>query len=303
MNPNTKPDPRGFTLVELMVTIGVISVLIALLLPAVQSAREVARRVQCSNNLLQLGTALANYESSNKVFPPGSVDVEGPVTNEPVGLRLGWGARILPFLEKRPLYNQINFSLGAFDEGNITAINARVQTFFCPSDGGPSLTNYAGCHNDAEAPIDVDNNGVFFLNSRIARDDLTDGPATTILIGETTRGALLGSWAMGNPASLRNTGWEINSGNPFELEPPLAATYATYSTIYPRFDPDALKSLVDDGAIPPDLVGGFLSNHSKGANFLFGDGSVRFLKSKIEPDVFRSLGNRADGNLVDADAF
>jgi len=296
MIPNTKRPARGFTLVELMVVVGVISILIALLLPAIQSSREVARRVQCVNNLLQLGTALANYESSNKVFPPGTVDEEGPITSEPVGLRLGWGARILPFLERGPLYNQINFSLGAFDEGNSTAVNAKIQSFLCPSDGRPSLMNYVGCHHDVEAPIDADNHGVFFLNSRVSRDDLTDGPATTILLGETTGAAFLGSWAMGTAATLRNTGWEINAENPFQAPPQQLPTS-------PPFDALFLEILIDDGVLPPELVGGFLSNHSKGANFLFGDGSVRFLKSKIEPTVFRSLGNRADGNLVDADAF
>lgn len=301
MIPNTNGRPtRGFTLVELMVVVGVISVLIALLLPALQSSREVARRIQCVNNLLQLGTALANYESSNKVFPPGTVDEEGPVTSEPVGLRLGWGARVLPFLERGPLYNQINFSLGAFDEGNGTAINAPIQSFLCPSDGHPSLTSYAACHNDVEAPIDADNHGVFFLNSRVSRDDLTDGPATTILIGEISRSSYLGSWAMGTAATLRNTGWDINAENPFDLKPPVAAAYATR---YPSFNPTVLETMIDDGVIPLELVGGFMSDHSKGANFLFGDGSVRYLKSKIEPSVFRSLGNRADGNLVDADSY
>lgn len=301
MIPNTKGRPaRGFTLVELMVVVGVISILISLLLPALQSSREIARRIQCSNNLLQLGTALANYESSNKVFPPGTIDEKGPVTSEPTGLRLGWGARVLPFLERGPLYNQINFSLGAFDEGNATAVNARLQSFLCPSDGHPALTNYTACHHDVEAPIDADNHGVFFLNSRVSRDDLTDGPATTILIGETTRSAYLGSWAMGTAATLRNTGWEINAENPFDLKPPVAAAYATP---YPRFDSTVLEKMIDDDVIPPELVGGFMSNHAKGANFLFGDGSVRYLKSKIEPSVFRSLGNRADGNLIDADAF
>lgn len=300
MIPNTKRASRGFTLVELMVVIGVISVLIALLLPAIQSSREAARRVQCVNNLLQLGTALANYESSNKVFPPGTVDAKGPVTNDPVGLRLGWGARILPFLERTSLYNQLNFARGAFDEENATAINFRLYSFLCPSDGRPAFTNYAGCHNDVEAPIDADNHGVFFLNSRVSRRDLTDGPATTILLGETTRAGALGTWAMGTAASLRNTGREINAENPFDPQPPAVASYPS---LQDSFDPTLLQTMVDDDAIPPDVVGGFSSNHSKGANFLFGDGSVRHLKSKIEASVFRSLGNRADGNLIDADAF
>lgn len=304
MIPNIKRRSRGFTLVELMVVVGVISVLISLLLPSVQSTRESARRVQCANNLLQLGTALAHYEGSNKVFPPGTVDDEGPVTIEPMGYRFGWGARILPFLEKGALYNQINFSMGTFDEENLTAVNARVQTFVCPSDGWPLLTNYAGCHNDAETPIDAGNNGVFFLNSRISRRDLTDGPSTTIVVGEVvgarTLGLGLGSWATGTAASLRNTGWEINAKSPFD---DLGLPSASMDSSREGFDPVRLEALIDDSGISPDTVGGFSSRHPQGANFLFGDGSVRFLKTKIEPRVYRSLGNRADGNLVDDDAF
>ncbi len=305
MNPHTdessrgsafRVGPRGFTLIELVVVIAVISVLIALLLPAIQSARETARRIQCTNNMLQLGTALANYASSNKVFPPGVVDEKGPITNNPVGYHFGWMARILPFIEKGPLYNQLNFTLSVYDESNETATNAKIQSFLCPSDGLSGPTNYVGCHHDVEAPIDVDNHGVFFLNSRVAYDDLTDGPATTILLGEINRSDFMGSWATGTSATLRNTGWGINGKNPFDVK-------SQASRMNPRFDPVLLQVLIERGEIAPGLVGGFRSNHSSSANFLFGDGSVRLLKNKIQPEVLRSLGHRADGNLIDGDAF
>src|SRR6476620_7318830 len=92
---------RGFTLIELLVVIAIISVLISLLLPAVQSAREAARRVQCVNNLMQLGIALQNYESSHEILPPGVVNPTGPIQNIPSGYHVGWMLQLLPFLEQR----------------------------------------------------------------------------------------------------------------------------------------------------------------------------------------------------------
>ena len=106
---------RGFTLIELLVVISIIAVLIALLLPAVQSAREAARRAQCVNNLKQIGVALFNYESSIGVFPPGYIDSQNNSIFTPdldMGPGWGWAALSLPFLEQQPLYNSINFSLG-----------------------------------------------------------------------------------------------------------------------------------------------------------------------------------------------
>src|SRR6187551_2927825 len=91
----------GFTLIELLVVIAIISVLIALLLPAVQAAREAARRVQCVNNLMQLGIALHNYESSHEILPPGVINPTGPILNTPKGYHAGWMLQLLPFIEQR----------------------------------------------------------------------------------------------------------------------------------------------------------------------------------------------------------
>ena len=106
---------RGFTLIELLVVISIIGVLISLLLPAVQSAREALRRAQCVNNLKQIGLALFNYESSVGAFPPGYIDYQNNPNNTPdldMGPGWGWAAMSLPFLEQQPLYNAINFKLG-----------------------------------------------------------------------------------------------------------------------------------------------------------------------------------------------
>src|SRR4051812_35314780 len=159
----------GFTLIELLVVIAIISVLIALLLPAIQAAREAARRVQCVNNLMQLGIALQNYESSHEILPPGVVDASGPVQNLPKGYHASWMLQLLPFLEQRGVARRFDDTVGVYSPENMTARGAIINAFLCPSDGGPSrrnadavaLNNYAACHNDLEAPIDVNNKGVF----------------------------------------------------------------------------------------------------------------------------------------------
>jgi len=160
---------------------------------------------------------------------------------------------------------------------------------------------YAGCHNDVEAPIAADNNGLLYLNSRIAYDDITDGPACTILLGEIAAGSATFGWASGTRASLRNTGHQINGPEESTaLKGPSTRNSAGRSA---QADLDAAASLVEDGILPIDFVGGFSSYHPMGSNFLFADGSARFIKSSIQRDVFHSLGNRADGNLVGDDAF
>src|SRR4051794_28379521 len=98
-----RPGPQrrdGFTLIELLVVIAIISVLIALLLPAIQAAREAARRVQCVNNLMQIGIALQNYESSHELLPPGVINPSGPIQNAPTGYHASWMLQLLPFLEQ-----------------------------------------------------------------------------------------------------------------------------------------------------------------------------------------------------------
>jgi prepilin-type N-terminal cleavage/methylation domain-containing protein/prepilin-type processing-associated H-X9-DG protein len=296
---------RGFTLVELIIVVGVISVLISLLLPAVQAAREVARRMQCTNNLLQIGIAMENYAGPNRVYPPGVVDGRGPVNNEPTGYRFGWAARILPFLEQRNVYNRLNFDLGAFADENQTAAGMRINGYLCPSSSyHENAMHYAGCHHDAEKTIGADDHGVLFLNSRVARSDLADGPAFTIFVGEVRGTVPYGGWAVGTAASLRNAGWNIDDESSPEsalVQPPRLSNYARESG--GRFDSAALRAMIEAGDLKPDVIGGFGGFHSTGANFLFGDGSVRLLKDGIDRRVLRALANRADGEIVDGDAY
>ena len=142
---------RGFTLIELLVVIAIISVLIALLLPAVQSAREAARRAQCVNNLKQIGLALHNYHQAQDIFPPGYVSSINLTVVNPCdfdqemhnGVDLGtgwaWGSMILPFLEQQPLYSSINFNLSVAYPDNDTCSLTALSVYLCPSDDGPSV--------------------------------------------------------------------------------------------------------------------------------------------------------------------
>jgi prepilin-type processing-associated H-X9-DG protein len=288
---------RGFTtltLLEVMVVISIILVLICLLLPAVNAAREAARRCSCVNNIMQLGIGLESYYVVHGVLPPGVVNDTDPIKNVASGYHFGWMTQILPYVDRRSLWNHLDYSVSVYDPANLTCRQMLISSFLCPSDPGPkrdidgsAMTNYAACHNDRESPIGSKNNGVFFLNSAIRPDDILDGSAYTIFVGEKRiLGAELG-WASGTRATLRNTGGFAVAGTGGV---PLAGSVI-----------DA-----DEGpreGEPPDPVGAFSSSHPGGMNFCFGDGSVRFVKSSISARVFRCMANRADGEIFDGGMY
>jgi len=273
--PRRRPRRQAFTILELFIVLAIILVLVSLLLPAVQHAREAARRTQCRNNLMQIGLALRNYESAHGCLPPGSVDPNRPVRNDRQGYHFGWAVQILPYLEQASVYSAFDFSVSVYDKKNGNSTLQAFPVFACPSRGGLAHS-YAACHHDVEAPIDVDNHGVLFLNSSIRRDDIRDGASHTIFAGEAGEIAGLG-WASGTRDTLRNTGTPINGAN-------LPGSGAAAAV--PRVGNLNLLS-----------VGGFQSPHSGGANFVFGDGAVRFLMQDLSLKVLRQLGHRADGEL------
>ena len=185
-----KAQCRGFTLVELLVVIAIIGILIALLLPAVQAAREAARRIQCTNNLAQLGLALQNYDGAHETLPPGVVNPDGPIRNTPQGYHMSWLVQLLPYVEEQVTFKYVDFAVGAYHKNNEEVLRTEVATFACPSDprrysaAERWTSNYAGCHHDVEAPIDADNHGVFFLNSDVHSRDISDGATQTIFLGD-----------------------------------------------------------------------------------------------------------------------
>jgi prepilin-type N-terminal cleavage/methylation domain-containing protein/prepilin-type processing-associated H-X9-DG protein len=290
----------AFTLIELLVVIAIIAVLFTLLLPAIQSVREAARRAQCCQNLMQLAVALEHYESSYGVFPPGVVNDTGPVLDQPKGYHFGWMVRILPYCEMRNHYNHFNLRLSLYETQNLTTRTMLVSSFLCTSDTGPdrgmkneAMTNYAACHNDTEAPIDAKNNGVFFLNAALRYEDIPDGSSQTIFVGEKLNDGSGQGWASGTRASLRNMGTGINSpinvpgASPQDIAQELAG------------DPDLAKITLGS----PSFVGGFASRHPGGADFAFGDGSVHFLKNSSGGGILKLLANRHDGETIDSGRF
>jgi prepilin-type N-terminal cleavage/methylation domain-containing protein/prepilin-type processing-associated H-X9-DG protein len=297
------PAAAAFTLIELLVVIAIISVLIALLLPAVQAAREAARRAQCLNNMMQLAIAVQNYESSHEMLPPGVVNLTGPILDQPKGYHFGWLVQVLPFCEMRNIYNHLNLKIGVYEAQNFTTRTTLVRGFLCPSDPGANrgptgvaMTNYVGSHNDVEAPIAANNTGVLYLNSAVRFEDITDGTSQTIFLGEKLNDGLGEGWASGTRASLRNAGSGINRTSTSPLTSSLAG------------DDDLPGAGAASGAAATSFdtlsfVGGYTSRHPGGANFAFGDGSIRFLKNSIGAGTFRLLSNRADGEIISADKF
>jgi prepilin-type N-terminal cleavage/methylation domain-containing protein/prepilin-type processing-associated H-X9-DG protein len=297
----TAPAREGFTLIELLVVIAIIAVLVALLLPAVQSCREAARRSYCVNNLVQISVALLNYETAHETFPPGVVNPSGPIASQPVGYHQGWITQILLFIEQASAYRQIDFRTGVYDPINGTVRAHLISTLLCPSDLGNVLvpirsagiapSNYAACHHHRDRPIDANNTGVFYLNSHTRIEDIYDGASNTILVGEKLLETGDLGWMSGTRATLRNTGL-----------PPDANPAGTFGAI-PPVDADDGEPAAGPSLDPALRVGGYASRHPGGANFIFGDGSVKFIKSSVRPAVFQHLGHRADGEVVSSGEF
>ncbi len=279
----------GFTLIELLVVIAIIAVLIALLLPAVQQAREAARRTQCKNSLCQIGLAIHNYEMAHNVLPPGSVNPAGPVRSEPIGYHMSWAVQILPYLEHQNVFRTIDFTVGAYDPKNEKARGVVISTYVCPSDfrsptenRNIAATSFAGVQHDDEAAIDHGNHGAFVLNLAVPMDSVTDGSSSTLFVGEKAMLTDELGWISGTRATLRNAGEKINLNltalrNQFPLHGNNSGIGVPVTTEY---------------------VGGFSSHHTGGAHFMMGDGSIRFMNQNIEQATFCRLANRSDGEPV-----
>ena len=284
----------AFTLVELLVVIAIIGVLVGLLLPAVQAAREAARRVSCSNNLVQLGLAAHNFEMSFEHLPSGVLNPDGPIRNEEIGQHVSWTVQLLPYMEQQMMYDHFDIEAGAYAEENLEVRRSQLRSLECPSawtgyDEQDEIadSSYAGCHHEVEAPIDEDNHGLLFLNSRVRYREIYDGSSNTILFGELLPSERDLGWTSGTRATLRNTGEVVTS-------------FRRSSVTGDGADRDEAER--DAGAEVGSLqVGGFGSFHPGGGNFNFADGSVRFLAERIDPELYRQLGHRSDGELMSTD--
>jgi prepilin-type processing-associated H-X9-DG protein/prepilin-type N-terminal cleavage/methylation domain-containing protein len=301
----------AFTLIELLVVITIIAVLIGLLLPAAQAAREAARRAQCSNHLKQIGLGMQSYHAAHNTFPPGYVTM---VVNDPalpeVGPGWGWAAMLLNDIEQRPLYQGLNFNLQITDPGSFTARTTTLALFLCPSNvgNGPVVVRTrtgtvinsdvaagqyvasAGQLEPGEFPDS--NNGVFYRNSRNGVREITDGTSTTLMAGERSRNVADASWVGAVPTwqLCTNPRWPVQ-----ECGPPstLLVSHTGNAELGGIYVPNSPSSMVDD----------FWSLHPGGCNFLFCDGSVRFIKQSVNPVVFSYLSTRAGGEVTGSDQF
>jgi prepilin-type N-terminal cleavage/methylation domain-containing protein/prepilin-type processing-associated H-X9-DG protein len=309
----------GFTLIELLVVIAIIAVLIGLLLPAVQAAREAARRAQCSNNLKQIGLAMHNYHSALNVFPPGYLSQTQDNSTAPDAVELGpgwaWATMLMGHLEQSALYNAVNFAMPITHPASLTVRTARLSLFLCPSSvgSGPAVIQFASAPpgtvviNDmaagqyvasagqfevADSP--ANNNGVFFRGSHVAMQDITDGSSQTLMVGERSRNLADATWVGVVPGAgvCTSPTWKV-----------------------PNCEPSSVMVTGHTGPSPggqqwvdtPNYKGAgaddFWSLHSGGCEFLFCDGSVRFLKETINPRIFSQLSTRAGGEVVSGDQF
>jgi prepilin-type N-terminal cleavage/methylation domain-containing protein/prepilin-type processing-associated H-X9-DG protein len=319
---------RAFTLIELLVVIAIIAVLIALLLPAVQAAREAARRASCLNNLKQVGIALHNYHDAIGSFPPGLLSRMDPVTYDNDGPGWGWLSFALCQMEGSPVYNSINFIQNIEYPMNQTARVTVLGSFLCPSDayrqdvftvvdsttsntspGAPicqvASSNYVGSIGSGDPSslypwiIDADDgppgrdngNGLFYRNHSVTIAQITDGTSQTFAAGERSQNLSRATW----------TGAVTNAAVP------LVALQAEAG-----LDPEGGDALVlshtGEGHgpnSPSGLAHGdqYWAMHPGGANFLFADGSVRFIKEQVGFTIFQALATRAGGEVLSADQF
>jgi prepilin-type N-terminal cleavage/methylation domain-containing protein/prepilin-type processing-associated H-X9-DG protein len=278
--PHTPPARRGFTLIELLVVIAIISVLIALLLPAVQAAREAARRIQCVNNLKQIGLALHGYHDANNSFPAGGW-IFLPTQPNTINMNVGWSAAVLPWLEQSNVYSGLNFSFPYSNAANSTAGHTVIQVYLCPTE--PRKTFWNMDTGDIYPYADADYGGMYgprglgnptftnnppagslIFNANFSLAQITDGASQTLLVGEDPE-AIHAMWINGH--NIFDQCCPINARPPFEFGEELT------------------------------------SNHPGGVNTLFADGSVRFLKNSTSPIPLAALCTRGLGEVVSSDSY
>jgi len=345
-----------------------IGVLISLLLPAVQSAREAARRAQCVNNLKQIGIALHNYHDAVNNFPPGYIDYQNNPNNTPdldMGAGWGWAAMLLPYMEQQPLYNAINFNLAIRSPSNSTAVLTSLNVFQCPSDGynpqpcilydstfstpiatvahsnyvavcgweecfmnatGNPLPFYVNLYDGNDLDGDPTDGiygsgsgitcgfgaagiGMFWRNSNTRIASVTDGLSNTNAVGERCSAHSPTTW-VGAVTGARVPAWMATTPWTTPNTPPSQAPNTGNGTAYDQSDfAEALclghgnathKPNSDNPIFDPDV---FWSMHPGGDNMLFGDGSVRFLKTGISPGAYQYLMTRAGGEIISADSY
>lgn len=315
--PNLRRN--GFTLIELLVVIAIIAILVALLLPAVQQAREAARRSSCKNNLKQIGLALHNYHDVHNVLPPGYLRYANSASTWS-GPGWGWGVMILPQIEMTGMYDalRIDERVLSDDASVLQYTQQNIPVFRCPSmPGGPTnealisstgteghaLASYKGVFGDFNTQYnDPDDdcskligscisggNGAFSANSSVRFRDITDGLSNTVIIGEVPyeiNGAVNSS---GTKIDYHGAVWagvsdEASQSNVAVIQTLRGRTGSGGMDYYYRVNGTSARA--------------FGSHHDGGAQFLMGDGAVRFISENLDETTLNDLSARADGNVL-----
>lgn len=300
---------RGFTLIELLVVLAVIALLAALLLPAIGQARAAAQAAHCRNNLKQIGLALHSYAGKLGRFPPGSTsDVEqgGWIANPASRHIHSWLSLILPYLERMPLYDQIDFDVSSMDPTNQPVASQVVAIYRCPSFSGPpyseaksytklgskyATTNYVAMGASDVGHIYGQNSGLFdpdgtiYPLSKTRPDDVNDGLSNTILVVE-TREADMTVWMDGGTAAVVALRYDEANG-PTYAGPEASLNYRPYF----------------DYSDPRAEYGPSSRHKGGGAMHLLGDGSARFISEQIDAAVYVALATRDGGEVISGESY
>ncbi len=315
---------RGFTLIELLVVIAIIGVLVSLLLPAVQSAREAARRTQCVNNLKQMGLALQNYHDTLGCLPLGRTI--------PQQFSFSVQARLLPYMEGTVLQNALNFDLGWSDPTNVTITRVQMSSLLCPSDSrqvppgrfwgatnyraneGTSVAMWAGPSDTTgvNSALTVQPNGLFFALDLINLASIEDGTSNTAAFSEHIKGDFSNAiateladtfWPQTYPATAdeavamcRQMNWrDLSFQRVSDVGAPWTYGYHSTSSYWHSGPPNSRSCMFP----PSRIMTVATSLHPGGVNVGMADGSVRFVKSTINLATWRAIGSRNGGEIVD----
>jgi prepilin-type N-terminal cleavage/methylation domain-containing protein len=287
----------AFTLIELLVVIAIIGILVAMILPAVQAARESGRRSQCKNNLKQIGLAIHSYHDHTGHIPPGYLTAVDASGNE-LGPGWGWGAMILPELEQGALANQIRYGLGIGDPTNAPARRTLLPVYVCSSDSPISpftvsqtsvdvaYGNYVGINgNGGVSDFAATNDGVFLRDRSFKFADIRDGLTYTLFVGERCTRMSYTTW----------TGAVTGGAVPSNLDP--AAVESSAALVLSHAGPHLPNN--------PDVTDADATSsfHVAGVNFLFGDGSVHNINSEVNVWVYDGLASRAGKEAITGTDF